>query len=86
MLPSLCVGDSIIRKRILSELNLTLTHVTRLMSEYSLNNYFGKVINRKLRYPKFCSDNILTQLIESPTHKDGNILDLLLCNYGFRQS
>ena len=30
---------------------------------------------------KFCSDNILTQLIESPTHKDGNIHDLLLCNY-----
>ena len=30
---------------------------------------------------KFCSDNILTQLIDSPTHKNGNILDLLLCNY-----
>ena len=30
---------------------------------------------------KFCSVNILTQLTESPTHKDGNILVLLLCNY-----
>ena len=30
---------------------------------------------------KFCSDNLLTQLIDSPTHKNGNILDLLLCNY-----
>ena len=32
-------------------------------------------------FTKFCSDNILTQLIDSPTHKDGKILDLLLCNY-----
>ena len=30
---------------------------------------------------KFGSYNILTQLIESPTHKDGNILDVLFCNY-----
>ena len=30
---------------------------------------------------KFCSDNLFTQLIDSPTHKNGNILDLLLCNY-----
>ena len=30
---------------------------------------------------KFCSDNTFTQLIESPTHKDVNILYLLLCNY-----
>ena len=27
------------------------------------------------------SDNHVTQLIDSPTFKDGNILDLLLCNY-----
>ena len=30
---------------------------------------------------KFCSENLFTQLIDSSTHKNGNILDLLLCNY-----
>ena len=29
----------------------------------------------------FCTDNFLTQVIESPTHKNGNILDLLICNH-----
>ena len=29
----------------------------------------------------FCTDNFLTQLIENPTHKNGNILDLLICNH-----
>ena len=33
------------------------------------------------RFIKFCSDIILSQLIESPIHKDGNILDFQLCNY-----
>ena len=28
----------------------------------------------------FCTDSFLTQLIKSPTHKNGNILDLLVCN------
>ena len=30
---------------------------------------------------KFCSDNLFTQLIDSPTHMNGNILDLLSCSY-----
>ena len=30
---------------------------------------------------KFCSENFLTQIIDSPTHNDGGILDLVLCNY-----
>ena len=29
----------------------------------------------------FCMDNFLTQVIENPTHKNGNILDLLICNH-----
>ena len=29
----------------------------------------------------FCTDNFLTQVIEKPTHKNGNILDLLICNH-----
>ena len=29
----------------------------------------------------FCTDNFLTQVIESPTHKNGNILDLIICNH-----
>ena len=29
----------------------------------------------------FCTDNFLTQVIENPTHKNGNILDLLICNH-----
>ena len=28
----------------------------------------------------FCTDNFLTQLIKGPTHKNGNILDLLIYN------
>ena len=28
----------------------------------------------------FCTDNFLSQVIENPTHKNGNILDLLICN------
>ena len=28
----------------------------------------------------FFTDNFLTQLIKSQTHKNGNILDLLICN------
>merc|ERR1712096_48302 len=30
---------------------------------------------------KFCSEIFLTQIIDSPTHGDGGILDLVLCNY-----
>ena len=30
---------------------------------------------------KFCCENFLTQIIDSPTHKDVGILDLVLCNY-----
>ena len=30
---------------------------------------------------KFCSEIFLTQIIDSPTHNDGGILDLVLCNY-----
>ena len=33
-----------------------------------------------ISFTKFCSDNLFTQLIDSPTHKDGYILDLLLCD------
>ena len=29
----------------------------------------------------FCTDNFLTQVIENPTHKNGNILDLIICNH-----
>ena len=29
---------------------------------------------------KVCSENFLTQVIDSPTQKDGGILDLVLCN------
>ena len=29
----------------------------------------------------FCTDNFLTQIIENPTHKNGNILDLIICNH-----
>ena len=32
-------------------------------------------------FTKFCSENILTHVIDSPTHKDGAILDLVLRNY-----
>ena len=32
------------------------------------------------KFIKWCSENLFTQLTESPTHKSGNILDLLLCN------
>ena len=31
-------------------------------------------------FVKFCINNSLTQIIDDPTHCDGNILDLLLCN------
>ena len=30
---------------------------------------------------KFCSENFLTQIIDTPTHKDCDNLDLVLCNY-----
>ena len=32
------------------------------------------------RFLDFCTDNFLTQAIESPTHKNGNVLDILICN------
>ena len=32
-------------------------------------------------FVQFCMNNSLNQLIAEPTHSNGNILDLLLCNY-----
>ena len=29
----------------------------------------------------FCIDNFLTQIIETPTHKKENILDVIICNH-----
>ena len=35
----------------------------------------------------FCTDNFLTQVVESPTYKNLNILDLLICNpFGLNRS
>ena len=34
-----------------------------------------------ISFIKFLSDNYFIQLIDSPTHKNGNIVDLLLCKY-----